>query len=158
MEIYKYDKRKSICEVAWQNQAEVHIKSKLIWLSILCIYVDIWKINPRNAKTYSDWLPYSLHDLDISIPSFFITSGSKLHWGAFDDTILKKFWWIVNISRLTKIDKLKKWKKKSPNWVFCFCFFFFFFFNMVLCPVQLHVAIGHLTEFSQVCVWVRTWV
>ena len=29
---------------------------------------------------------------------------------------------------------------------------FFFFPNMALWTVQLHVAIGHLTEFSQVCV------
>ena len=50
-----------------------------------------------------------------------------------------------------QIEKMKK--KNHPIGFSAFAFAFaFFFFNMALCPVQLHVAIGHLTEFSQVCV------
>ena len=59
-------------------------------------------------------------------------------------------------SKHFKTDKnrqIEKMKKQITQLGLLLLFLFLFFFsNMALCLVQLHVAIGHLTEFSQVCV------
>ena len=69
-----------ICEAVWQNQAELGIGKNLffgiwwrlikssfqchlfvIWLLILHIYIDVWKMNEKQEKpSQTNWLPQEL--------------------------------------------------------------------------------------------------